>query len=197
MRFLSFDVHTYLPFTIPCRMPRLILTLLAILLSLSSTAQRAEKFNLALTTKITVSNVWLSPTLTYEASPTNSIELTLPLNSTPLFLEDALYGLGIYSFYSELKYVRTLPSLAKLQVFPILILFHGDTRSFWTPSTLLSPGFGIGKTFHVGSLSIRPEFELSLTRDLYSWSGGMGPGAMWITEYIYRPWPSIGVTVMR
>ncbi len=64
-------------------MPRLILTLLAILLSLSSTAQRAEKFNLALTTKITVRNVWLSPTLTYEASPTNSIELTLPLNSTP------------------------------------------------------------------------------------------------------------------
>ncbi len=112
-------------------------------------------------------------------------------------MEDALYGLGIYSFYSELKYVRTLPSLAKLQVFPLLILFHGDTRSFWTPSTLLSPGFGIGKTFHVGSLSIRPEFELSLTRDLYSWSGGMGPGAMWITEYIYRPWPSIGVTVMR
>ena len=168
------------------------LTLIALIASLGATAQLAQKFNLALTTK----NVWLSPTLTYEASPTTSLEFTLPLNST-LFLDDALGGLGIYSFYSELKYVRTLPSLAKLQAFPLLILFHGDTRSFWTPSTLLSPGFGIGKTFHLGSLSIRPEFELSLTRDLYSWSGGRGPGAMSITEYIYRPWPSIGVTVMR
>ena len=168
------------------------LTLLAILLSLGATAQLAHKFNLALTTK----NVWLSPTLTYDASPTTSLELTLPLNAT-LFLDDALGGLGIYSFYSEPKYVRTLPRRANLQVFPLLILFHGDTRSFWTPSTLLSPGFGIGKTFHVGPLSIRPEFELSLTRHLYSTSGGMGPGARWITEYIYRPWPTIGVTVMR
>ena len=173
-------------------MPRLILTLLAILLSLGTTAQLAQKFNLALTTK----NVWLSPTLTCDASPTTSLELTLPLNAT-LFLDDALGGPGIYSFYSELKHVRTLPRRANLQVVPLLILFHGDTRSFSTPSTLLSPGFGIGKTFHLGPLSIRPEFELSLTRDLDSWSGGMGPGAMWITEYIYRPWPSIGVTVMR
>ena len=87
------------------------LTLLAILLSLGATAQLAHKFNLALTTK----NVWLSPTLTYDASPTTSLELTLPLNST-LFLDDALGGLGIYSFYSELKYVRTLPRRANLQV---------------------------------------------------------------------------------
>ena len=144
---------------------------------------------------ITVKNVWLSPTLTYEASPTTSLELTLPLNST-LFLDDALGGLGIYSFYSELKYVRTLPRRANLQIFPLLILFHGDTRSFSTPSTLLSPGFGIGKTFHLGSLSIRPEFELSLTRNLYSTSGGMGPDASWINVYIYGAWPSIGITVM-
>jgi len=168
------------------------LTLVALIASLGSAAQLAQKFNLALTTK----NVWLSPTLTYEASPTSSLELTLPLNST-LFLDDALGGLGIYSFYSELKYVRTLSRRANLQVFPLLILFHGDTRSFSIPSTLLSPGFGIGKTFHLGPLSIRPEFELSLTRNLYSTSGGRGPGAMWITEYYHRPWPSIGVTVMR
>ena len=173
-------------------MPRLILTLLAILLSLGSTAQLAQKFNLALTTK----NVWLSPTLIYEASPTTSLELTLPVNTT-LFLDDALGGLGIYSFYSELKYVRTLPRRANLHVFPLLILFHGDTRNFSTPSTLLSPGFGIGKTLHLGPLSIRPEFELSLTRTLYSTSGGMGPGASWINDYIYGAWPSIGVTVAR
>ena len=178
-------------------MLRKALTLIALIASLGSNAQLAPKFNLALTTKITISNVWLSPTLTYEASPTSSLELTLPLNSTPIFLDDALVGLGIYSYYSELKYVRTLHRRANLQVFPLLILFHGDTRSFWTPSTLLSPGFGIGKTFHLGPLSIRPEFELSLTRNLYSTSGGMGPGARWITEYIYRPWPSIGITVMR
>jgi len=168
------------------------LTLFALLLSLGSTAQLAQKFNLALTAK----NVWLSPTLTYEASPTTSLELTLPLNST-LFLDDALGGLGIYSFYSELKYVRTLPRHANLQVFPLLILFHGDTRSFSTPSTLLSLGFGIGKTFHLGPLSIRPEFELSLTRTLYSTSGGMDPGASWINDYVYGAWPSIGITVTR
>ena len=168
------------------------LTLIALIASLGATAQLAQKFNLALTTK----NVWLSPTLTYEASPTTSLELTLPLNST-LFLDDALGGLGIYSFYSELKYVRTLPRRANLQVFPLLILFHGDTRSFSIPSTLLSPGFGIGKTFHLGPLSIRPEFELSLTRNLYSTSGGMGPGASWINDYIYGAWPSIGITVTR
>ena len=178
-------------------MLRKALTLIALIASLGSNAQLAPKFNLALTTKITISNVWLSPTLTYEASPTSSLELTLPLNSTPIFLDDALVGLGIYSYYSELKYVRTLHRRANLQVFPLLILFHGDTRSFWTPSTLLSPGFGIGKTFNVGPLSIRPEFELSLTRNLYSTSGGMGPGASWINDYIYGAWPSIGVTLMR
>ena len=48
--------------------------ILSILLSLGATAQPASKFNLALTTK----NVWLSPTLTYEASPTTSLELTPP-----------------------------------------------------------------------------------------------------------------------
>ena len=168
------------------------LTLIALIASLGATAQLASKFNLALTTK----NVWLSPTLTYEASPTTSLELTLPFNST-LFLDDVLGGPGIYSFYTEFKYVRTLPRRANLQIFPLLILFHGDTRSFWTPSTLLSPGFGIGKTFNVGPLSIRPEFELSLTRHLYSTSGGMGPGASWINDYIYGAWPSIGITVMR
>ena len=168
------------------------LTLFVLLISLGSTAQLASKFNLALTTK----NVWLSPTLTYEASPTTSLELTLPLNST-LFLDDALGGLGIYSFYSELKYVRTLPRRANLQISPLLILFHPDPRSFSVPSTLLSPGFGIGKTFHLGPLSIRPEFELSLTRDLYNASGGMGPDASWINDYIYGAWPSFGVTVMR
>ena len=73
-------------------------TLIALIASLGATAQLAQKFHLALTTK----NVWLSPTLTYEASPTSSLELTLPLNST-LFLDDALGGFGIYSFYSELK----------------------------------------------------------------------------------------------
>ncbi|MDA0741585.1 MAG: hypothetical protein O2862_06660 [Bacteroidetes bacterium] len=168
------------------------LTLIALIASLAATAQLAQKFNLALTTK----NVWLSPTLTYKVSPTASLELTLPLNST-LFLDDALGGLGIYSFYSKLKYVRTLTRRANLHVFPLLILFHGDTRSFSTPSTLLSPGFGIGKTFHIGPLSIRPEFELSLTRDLYSTSGGLGPGASWINDYIYGAWPSFGITVMR
>ena len=168
------------------------LTLIALIASLGATAQLAQKFNLALTTK----NVWLSPTLTYEANPTTRLDLTLPLNST-LFLDDALGGLGIYSFYSELKYVRTLPRRANLQVFPLLIFFHGDTRSFSIPSTLLSPGFGIGKAFHLGPLSIRPEFELSLTRDLYSTSGGMGIGSSWINDYIYGAWPSIGITVMR
>ena len=167
-------------------------TLIALNITLGATAQLAQKFNLALTTK----NVWLSPTLSYEASPVTSLELTLPINST-LFLDDALGGLGNYSFYSELKYVRTLPRRSNLQVFPLLILFYGDTRSFSIPYTLLSPGFGIGKTFHLGPLSIRPEFELSLTHNLYSASGGMGPGAMWITEYIYGAWPSIGITVMR
>lgn len=173
-------------------MLRKALTLIALIASLDATAQLASKFNLALTTK----NVWLSPTLTYEASPTASLELTLPLHST-LFLDDVLGGPGIYSFYTEFKYVRTLPRRADLQIFPLLILFHPEPRSFSAPSTLLSPGFGIGKTFHLGALSIRPEFELSLTRNLYNASGGMGPGAMWITEYIYRPWPTIGVTVMR
>ena len=168
------------------------LTLVALIASLGATAQLTQKFNLALTTK----NVWHSPTLTYEANPATSLELTLPLNTT-LFLDDALGGLGIYSFYSELKYVRTLPRRANLQVYPLLILFHGDTRSFSTPSTLLSPGFGIGKTFHLGPLSIRPEFELSLTRNLYSTSGGLGPGASWINDYIYGAWTSIGITVLR
>ena len=48
------------------------LTLIALIASLGATAQLAQKFNLALTTK----NVWLSPTLIYEVSPTTSLELT-------------------------------------------------------------------------------------------------------------------------
>jgi len=147
---------------------------------------------------ITSKGLWVSPMLRYQVTPASSLEWTVPINWSIAFNDRSMVG-NVYLLFTELRYVRTVDiGSYTFQVIPSLAMFLPlDHKDIQEPSTLLAPGLGVGKQLVWKEWMIRPEISLSITRNLYSTSGGMGGGAGWTHEYIYSPWPSVGLTLYR
>tara|TARA_B110000977_G_C10824433_1_gene395528 strand:- start:70 stop:609 length:540 start_codon:yes stop_codon:yes gene_type:complete len=177
----------------PKHTKRLGLIFLLTLLSVGVKSQVLDRIDAGLTVK----NDCLSLMMSYELKENAHFELTLPLNLTWAPGAD-LSEPGLYAYYGAVKYVstRTIKGVS-FESYPILIVFNSDQDGWSGPSTPVSLGLGLGKTYQTKGWSVRPELEFSVYRNLYSASGGMGQGSQWIEEYIYGGWPSVGITVKR